>query len=125
MPLVVTAPDDETITLGEPAVCVYVIAPVALDVTSEFVYVPELVTVEKSPAGVVDKLTEVTVKVNVKAPVSPSGSEVVPDTAYVPTTKVPPVVIKPLEDTNTLDEPKLFVYVTGPPKLPVVERVTV
>ena len=45
------------------------------------VYVPEPVTVEKSPNGEVERLTDVTVRVKVKFPVSPSGSIVVPVTA--------------------------------------------
>jgi hypothetical protein len=49
-----------------------------LEVASVLVYVPEFATVEKSPSGVVERLTAETVSVNEKVPVSPSGSVVVP-----------------------------------------------
>jgi hypothetical protein len=45
--------------------------------------------------------TAVTVSVKLHAPVSAAVSESVPVTTYMPAAKVPPVVIKPVEETTT------------------------
>jgi len=64
---------------------------------------------------------DVTVRVKLQVPVSPSGSVVVPLSKYEPAGKVPPVVIAPLEETRTFGAPVVWAYVTEPPKLPLVE----
>ena len=51
----------------------------------------------------------VTTKLNENVPVSPSGSVVVPLTLWDPTAKVPLVVTIPLDDTNKLVVPLVFV----------------
>ena len=60
------------------------------------------------PLGVVVSVDAVTVSVKLQVPISPSGSDVVPEAEYEPTAKLPLVVTTPLEETTTLGAPLLW-----------------
>ena len=68
----------------------------------------EPATVAEPEEGDVERDVEITVRVKLQVPISPSGSDVVPEAEYEPTAKLPLVVTTPLEETTTLGAPLLW-----------------